>query len=73
MKLPKIEVDATNMRLVFDIEKDIIYVVKDYSDWLKNKTIMENHMNWEIVNRYGEYLGVADYDTILGIFGSVNG
>ena len=68
MKLPKFEVDATNMRLVMSIDND-----QSYSDWLKNKTIMENHMNWEIVNRNGEHLGVADYDTILGIFGSVNG
>ena len=69
MKLPKFRVDATNMRLVFDLTE----FTKNYSDWLELKTIMENHMNWEIVNRNGKHLGVADYDTILGIFGSVNG
>lgn len=68
MRLPKFEVDATNMRLIMTIDYN-----QSISDWLKNKTIMENHMNWEIVNRNGEHLGVADYDTIFGSYGSVNG
>lgn len=69
MKLPKFKVDATNMRLVFDLTE----FTKNYSDCLKLKTLMENHMSWEIVSRNGNHLGVADYDTILGIFWSING
>lgn len=62
MRLPKFEVDATNMRLVMSIDN------QSYSDWLKNQTIMENHMNWEIVGSNGNHLGVADYDFLFALF-----
>lgn len=60
--IPKIEVDATNMRLVFGTDGN-------YSDWFKNKQTMINHMNWEIVGSNGNHLGVADLETIERFYG----
>lgn len=63
MKLPKFEVDATNMQLVFSIDNN-----QKYSDWVRNAKVLENHMNWEIVGSNGNHLGVADYDFLYALF-----
>lgn len=63
MLIPKIEVDATNMRLVFSADG-----IK-YGDWIKSKDTMINHMNWEIVGSNGNHLGVADLETIERFYG----
>ena len=64
MVLPKIEVDATHMRLVFSIDNN-----QKYSDWVESRRTMINHMNWEIVGSNGNHLGVADIETIERFYG----